>query len=304
MSRKIFTISLLLSIGISSGICFLYIYLKNKKAEFSPSRLTVQIKLDLTKTSSSFDLLTGFDKFSKQEIADYRMAQVNKYKEINIFPADYHPLRIPHQSIYGRIHSSGPWLYSVPYYIANPYILIVAAQANHVTPLNLYCPDTEITYTYKKITEIHRRENAGCWLWTVFSSRDYPGVIHLFSVNAEDAGFYYVYLDKSLSSNIGETDDPANISNSIYCGHNFYHFGRYKKNNLNREDRRGWIVLSKIDYTRLVIKLWHDEPKNSQCSPDLVYEIVVIPNNKTFNSKLFKNVDEVNENHDSVHNLG
>ncbi len=300
MSRKTKIISILLLIGISLGIGLLFIYLKNKKAEFNPSDSTVRIKLDMTKTSNSFDLPTGLDKFSRREIADYRMAQVNKYKEINIFPANYHPLQVPHQSIYGRIHSNGPWLYSVPYYIANPYILIVAAQANHVTPLNFYCPDAEITYTYKKITEIHRGENAHCWLRAVFTSMDYPGVIRLFTVNAEDAGFYYAYLDESLSSNIKEADDLANIANSIYCGHNFYHFGQYKKNNLSPEDRRCWIALKKSDYTRLVIKLWQDEPKNSQKPADLIYEIVVIPDNEMLLTKSTGNFDRSNNYFDST----
>jgi len=221
---------------------------------------------------------TALDGMTRDEIAQYRIAKVRRFAQLGFFHPGYHPLARPHSKIYGPITSRERWLPVTPYYIANPYLPIVMAAAGHVTPLNMICQGAEITYHDGTITEAHQGSDAGCWLDALYRFPDHPGTIGVVMVNAWDAGFYYVHLDRARSENIQPSGDPANVVNGLFSQSSFFHVGRYGKNNISPEDRNGWIVLKdRNSRTRIRFKLWRKPPRSVEQAADLVYEAAVLP---------------------------
>jgi len=238
-------------------------------SEFIPYEGTVKIIPDFN---------TSLDGLTLEEIANLRIQKVEQYKILNFFPPDYHPLKHPHSSIYNRITGGKNWLKPVPFYIVNPYILIILSRAKHVTPLNYYCSNFSIVYTYGKIVETHRGTNARCWFEKVFNSPDFPGRIRIWMVNAYDAGFHYINLDFHECVNVEKESNPHNIMNTVYSNVSFYHVGRYGVNNISAEDRNAWIKLCMKDmFTRITLKLWREKPASIDAKPDIIYEIQVTP---------------------------
>jgi hypothetical protein len=221
---------------------------------------------------------TGLDFMQKEEISTFRLQRISIYKQLKIYDDNYHPFKEYHQYIYKSITPGEAWLGPTPYYIANPYQLVVLTCANHVTPLNLYCPDVAITYSNGVFETVHRGKSALCWFHMVYASDDYPGQVWPVTVNAWDAGFFYAFVDLSQSKNIKENNNPRHITNNPLTRQYFYHVGKYKKNNISPTIKDAWLTLNNRDTETVVyIKLWRNHPTDGSEAPDLVWVFKILP---------------------------
>lgn len=245
---------------------------------YTPYSGTVIIEQDITITKTSERGNTGLDGMSKDEIAAFRLEKVKKYRQLHFFHPKYHPFKYYHQGIYNSITPGKGWLRPTTYYVANPYILIVVACANHVTPLNLYCPNVNIIYKKGRIVETHTGRNAACWFDRVYNSYDYPGKVCPGMVNAWDAGFLFMYVDLARSLNIEKSSIPSNVTNCIRSSRYLYHVGRYGVNNISPTQIDDWLTLRQRGAeTRIYIKLWREKPGSPGQLPELVYIVNVKP---------------------------
>jgi hypothetical protein len=223
---------------------------------------------------------TPLDGRSLEEILAFRKERVERQANLGLFPTIYDPMSGHARRIYASITPGAKWLGPTVYYIANPYVLVVATCANHVTPLNLLCPETRIRYSNRRIVETHGGESAACWLKRVHdpSYADQAGQVDLVTVNADDAGYRHAHVDPARSANLEAAADPASIMRGLFSSTSFYHFGRYQANNISPRDERRWVRLREAAApTRIVVKLWRNRPSAPESDADLVYEIVVDP---------------------------
>jgi hypothetical protein len=223
---------------------------------------------------------TLLDGMSLEQLLAFRTERVARFAQLGLFPTPYAPLAGHAQRIYASITPGAKWLGPTAYYVANPYVLVVFTCANHVTPLNLLCPDVAIRYSDRLIQERHVGEAARCWLRVVHEPpyADRPGHVRVIMLNAFDAGFRYAHVDRSRSSNVEPSDDRANILNSAFTQSSFFHVGRYQANNLSPEDPHGWIRLAHSSApTTIHVKLWHNQPPSTATEADVTYEAVVAP---------------------------
>ena len=238
----------------------------------------VPIKHDIKTPNVDSRGSTGLDGMTWDEIAAFRLEKIKTYKQLNFYHPQYHPFKFNHQRIYRLITPGEKWLGPTPYYVANPYLLIVLTCANHVTPLNLYCPDVSTVYDNGTIIETRTGRSAVCWFGYVFNSRDYPGKVWPIMVNAWDAGFFYIHVDISKSLNIKGSDNPNHITNKFHTRLYIYHVGKYKKNNISPTVRNAWLTLKKKDTeTKIHIKLWRTPPRSLHKLPALTYIFHIIP---------------------------
>jgi hypothetical protein len=223
---------------------------------------------------------TPLDGKSLEQILAFRSERVARLARLGLFPNPYDPLQGHGQRIYASIAPGAKWLGPAPYYLANPYVLVVFTCANHVTPLNLLCPGVAIRYSDRRIEERREGESARCWLRFVHEPpyADRPGHVRIVMVNAYDAGFRYAHVDRSHSSNLEPSGDPANIVNGLFSQSSFFHLGRYQANNLSPEDPRGWLRLTAADArTTIRMKLWRDRPQSTADTADFTYEATIAP---------------------------
>ncbi len=243
---------------------------------FAPYKGEVKIEPDIE--TPKLQGATGLDFMSKEEISIFRLQKISIYKQLKIYDDNYHPFKDYHQHIYKSITPGEAWLGPTPYYIANPYQLVILTCANHVTPLNLYCPGVEITYSNGVFEEVHRGESASCWFRQVYASGDYPGQVWPVTVNAWDAGFFYAFVDLSRSKNIKENHNPGHITNKPLTRRYFYHVGKYKKNNISPTIKDAWLTLINRDTdTVIYLKLWRNKPTDDSEAPDLVWVFKIFP---------------------------
>jgi hypothetical protein len=156
---------------------------------------------------------------------------------------------------------------------------VVLTCANHVTPLNLYCPDVRITYSNGVFETVHQGRAASCWFIFVYHKySNFPGQVWPVTVNAWDAGFFYAFVDLSRSENVKENNNPSHITNAPLSRQYIYHVGKYRKNNLSPAVPRAWLTLNSRD-TRTVIyvKLWRNKPVDTSQAPDLVSIFKILP---------------------------
>jgi hypothetical protein len=221
---------------------------------------------------------TGLDGMGKEEIAAFRIQKISIYRQLGIYEPNYHPFEAYHSHIYKSITPGKAWLGPTPYYIANPYQLVVLTCANHVTPLNLYCPDVRITYRNGVFETVHQGQAARCWFIVVYRSHDFPGQVWPVTVNAWDAGFFYAFVDLSRSENIKENNHISHITNRPLSRRYIYHVGKYGKNNLSPTVRSAWLTLNSRDTrTVIYIKLWRNKPEDTSQAPDLVSIFKILP---------------------------
>jgi hypothetical protein len=239
---------------------------------FVPYAGTVKIENDISAAQVRSGSRTALDGMNHEEIARFRLDKVERYRQLNIFHSRYHPFKSYHKDIYGSITAGKDWLPPAAYYIANPYVLIVMTCANHVTPLNYYCPDVSITYDNGVIEEVHSDRNAACWFSRVFKSEDYPGRVRLMTVNARDAGFFYIYVDVDRSMNVKRSNNPQNLTNCATTVRSFYHMGKYGVNNISPAYSNHWLSLEEENEETLIyVKLWREKPSSVDLEADLVY---------------------------------
>ncbi len=245
---------------------------------FKPYEGTVAIERDMRAVSPGGDGPTALDGMDRGQLAEFRLGQVRKYSQLGFYHPGYQPFSPPHDRIYASITPGGDWLYSVPYFLANPYLLIILVDANHVSPIDLYVDEADIRYQDGCLVETIRGASARQWFARVFDATDYPGIVRLVMVNAWDAGFRFIHLDPSRSRNVRTSERPNNVTRSWHSQHGFFHVGKYGKNNLSPEDRRGWVELQERDApTRLHVKLWRLQPAGVQDRPDLVWVFIIDP---------------------------
>jgi hypothetical protein len=223
---------------------------------------------------------TALDGMSLLEIVAFRRERVARHARLHVFPRDYGPLASASARIWRSITPGRRWLGPTPYYVENPYLLIVATCANHVTPLNLACPDLSLRYRSGVFHERHAGDSARCWLRRVHEPpyADHPGSVRLVMVNAYDAGYRFAHLDPARSRNVLPEEGRANVGNGLFSQSSFFHVGRHEVNNISPEDRNGWIRLARpAARTLLVVKLWREAPASPDRKADLEYRIDVDP---------------------------
>jgi hypothetical protein len=250
----------------------------NTKYPFKAFSGSVGIARDLNAVSPSGKVPTALDGMNFEQLTKFRVEHVEQYRQLGFFHPGYSPFSPPHNRIYGSITPGAQWLYSVPYYMANPYLLIILVLANHVSPIDIYVPEMSIRYHNGTINETIRGTSAQTWLGFVNSSPDYPGQIRPIMVNAWDAGFYYIYLDQQRSRNIKLNENPNHVSHAPYSLSCFFHVGKYRKNNLSPEDRRSWIELTEQNKpVYLYFKLWRQKPVAVSNLADLIFIFDIDP---------------------------
>jgi hypothetical protein len=220
------------------------------------------------------DSPTQLDTMDLEQIAAFRKDKVQQYAQLNFFHEGYDPFKPPHNKIYGQITPKVGWVAVVPYYIANPYILLSLTHANYVAPFTAFLDDVDIVYANGRITETHTGTNGALWHAFLDSKQ---GAIAVIMVNAWDAGFYYIHLVEGLSENIVPATAPDNVGRALYSQSSFYHVGP-GKNNISPYDARGCITLQNNGSpTKLVFHLWRKRPSSVEATPDLIYEMIFKP---------------------------
>jgi hypothetical protein len=221
------------------------------------------------------DSPTQLDTMDLEQIAAFRKEKVQQYAQLNFFHQGYDPFKPPHNKIYGQITPKVGWVAVVPYYIANPYILLSLTHANYVAPFTAFLDDVDIVYANNRITETHTGENGALWHAFLDSKQ---GAIAVVMVNAWDAGFYYIHLVEGLSENVVPATAPDNVGRTLYSQSSFYHVAQYRRNNISPYDARGCITLQNNGSpTKLVFYLWRKKPPSVEATPDLIYEMIFKP---------------------------
>lgn len=216
-------------------------------------------------------------KQSLDAISSLRKARVDDNKILGIFPENYRPAA----SIYGQIDEKAEWVHDTQFFVHNPYLLVVISAANKVNAFLPYCHLTSVEYSYGKIMEKYRAQSAQKWFFFAFDYySDFKGVIRLWFVNAYDAGFKYAHIDSSKSVNI-EPNYPqteGSVLKSIYSGHEFFHVGHLKKNNISAYDGRATIKLREKNFkTAIHVKLWNSRPAADSAKEDFAYIFKIEP---------------------------
>lgn len=214
---------------------------------------------------------------SLEAISSIRRVKVGDNKLLGIFPEGYNPAA----SIYGRIDEKAEWVHDTQFFVNNPYLLVVISSGNKVNAFLPYCKINSVEYSYGKITETYRGESARKWFFFTFDHYgDFKGILRLWFVNAYDAGFKYVHIDSSKSMNLDMTYSPSegSVLKSIYSGHEFFHVGHLKKNNISPYDPRATIKLQEKDLkTEIYVKLWKGRPSTNIVKEDFAYIIKIEP---------------------------
>lgn len=251
----------------------------NLARSYEPYPGTVIIRHDLSFMDwPHFAGATRLDAMGLDQIAAYRKAQIKRYAQLGLFRQGYDPLVPPHNQIYGQITPGTPWITTVPYYIANPYILLSLTHDNQVAPFTVFLDNVELVYAAGKISEVHTGRNGTIWKEFLASDQQKPNVVQIIMVNAWDAGFYHVHLVENQSENVVPATSPDNIGKALYSQSSFYHVGQHGKNNISPYDGRGCITLRDIAApTKLVFHLWRKKPSSAAVKPDLVYEMRFVP---------------------------
>jgi hypothetical protein len=246
--------------------------------EFKPYQGVVTLEPDRSVSLGNRNQKRILDGMSLQEVADFRLQQIDRYRILNFFHPRYHPLRYYHREIYQQITPGAHWTRSAPYFIANPYLLIVFTQAHSVTALNIHCPNSEITYRNGVIEEVHRGKEALCWFNKIFQGEpECNGYLWPIMVNAWDAGFPYIHVDPAECLNVEPSTSATHITRSIYSCRYFYHQGK-GGNNLSPGSPDAYIRLTTPDVETVVpVRLWRSRPTSPQQKSDLVYRLIIVP---------------------------
>jgi hypothetical protein len=221
--------------------------------------------------------ITPLHKLSKDAIFSLRKAKVRNNKILGIFPEGY----MPAPSIYGQVDEKADWVRDTQFFVNNPYLLVVISSGNKVNAFLPYCNVDSVEYSRGKITETYRGQSAEKWFYLAFDYYgEFQGTLRLWLVNAYDAGFNYACIDSSKSINIDMSYPPPESSflKSIYSGHEFYHVGHLKKNNISPYDVRATIRLrEKNSRTVLYVKLWKSRPSAMSGKEDFAYVFKMEP---------------------------
>jgi hypothetical protein len=227
--------------------------------------------------NSTATVLDGMD---LQELAEFRAARVAQYAALNVFPAGYNPLQGAGAKLFKNISPGAQWVEGVPYYIANPYGLIILSCARQIMPVNVKCPDGSIAYSAGRIEETLDGESARCFFDMAYGeTAALAGTLQVTMVNAWDSGFYFAGIDAGQSQNIDPGAQSGGIVGGIFSRPAAYHKGaKDGKNTISTEDKKGWITLLQRDApTKIAFKLWRNRPQSPADGADMLYVISVEP---------------------------
>jgi len=221
--------------------------------------------------------ITSLHKESKDAIFSLRKGKVSDHGKLGIFPEKYTPAL----SIYGRVDEKADWVRDTQFFVSNPYLLAVITSGNKVNAFLPYCKVDSVEYSHGKITETYRGQSAEKWFYFTFDYYgEFQGIIRLWFVNAYDAGFKYACIDSSKSINI-DMNYPSSENSflkSIYSGHEFYHVGHLRKNNISTYDVRATMKLrEKNARTAIYVKLWKSCPMAINVKEDFAYVFKMEP---------------------------
>lgn len=219
----------------------------------------------------------SIDGLPKEKIFALRKVEVQKYKEVGIFPNNYQPS----SRVFGQIQDRGDWVKDVRFFINNPYLLVLNSSHPYVNVLAPYCDVSTVTYFEGKITELYWRDAAKKWFYYIY---DYytqnDEIIRLWFANAYDAGFRFAHIDKDKSVNVdfNRKNSPDSVVNGIYAGNEFFHVGHLAKNNISPFSERATLKLLRRDIKTVVyIKLWKNRPASVDATEDFAYIIRMEP---------------------------
>src|SRR6185369_16931641 len=218
---------------------------------------------------------TDLQATAKEEIFRRRQREIDRYRDLEIFPTDY----IPNKSIFGQIDDKIGWLQDTPLFLLNPYLLVMEAGGEYVNGIFAYCPMSSLTYSPKRITISYEKESAKKWRHYINDYyQDSRGVIRLWFVNAMDAGFPYAHVDPARSENVEPVPGaPADhVMKGVYAPTDFFHVGRKGKNNISPNDAKAKLKLKDPNAkTTIYVKLWRQKPVNANAPEDFSYVIDV-----------------------------
>jgi|GEM_PF-3749639 len=241
---------------------------------------TETIAIDTAAAKAGGGVATALDGMDLQEIADFRAARVAQYELLNIFPPGYNSLQGNGARVYKNIAPGAQWTGAAPFYIANPYCLIILSCARQVMPVNLHCHADAVVYNNGRIEETLGGESADCFFDMAYGeTAEMPGMLQVTMVNAYDAGFYFAGIDANQSKNIQPETKPGGIAGGLFSQPAAYTIDvKQKKNTISSEDPKGWIALGQRDApTVIALKLWRTRPASVADRADMLYVISIEP---------------------------
>jgi hypothetical protein len=219
----------------------------------------------------------SLDGLSKEEILALRTSEVEKHRELAIFPKNYEPS----SRVFGRLQDRGGWVKDVRFFINNPYLLVLNSSHPYVNVLTPYCGVSAVACSEGRISESYRGEAARKWFYYIYDYYKMNNeIIRLWFANAYDAGFRFAHIDKRRSLNVDLTwkNSEDSLINGVYSGNEFFHVGHLAKNNISPRDERATIKLVKRDIkTAIYIKLWKNRPASHDAPEDFGYMIEMEP---------------------------
>jgi hypothetical protein len=217
------------------------------------------------------------DGLPKEQIFALRKSEVQKHKELGIFPKNYEPT----WRVFGRVLDRGGWVKDVRFFINNPYLLVLNSSHPYVNVLTPYCNVAAVTYFDRKISESYRGETAKKWFYYIYDYyKQNNEIIRLWFANAYDVGFRFAHIDgeRSLNVDLKWKNSQDSVVNGVYSGNEFFHFGHLAKNNISSRDERATLKLVTRDTkTVIYIKLWKNKPTSPDATEDFAYIIRMDP---------------------------
>ena len=211
------------------------------------------------------------------EFARFRAKKVMEYGKLNIYPDDYSTLAPPHNLIYRSIAFETVWTHEAEYFICNPYLLIVLSKAESTGAFEERCGLTRVRYRNGVIEENYRGSQASeFFALAETGTPELSKLIKIWTVNAQDAGFLYVTVDREKCANIdfGWNGDQGNIANCVYSSQTSYNGDLL--NDISPNDDKAVIKLKDTyKYTCIYIKLWRNKPSSREAKEDFAYVIRV-----------------------------
>jgi hypothetical protein len=229
------------------------------------------------RVSIAVNAAASIDGLPKQQIFALRKSEVQKHKELGIFPKNYEPT----WRVFGRVLDRGGWVKDVRFFVNNPYLLVLNSSHPYVNVLTPYCNVTTVTYFDRKINESYRGETAKKWFYYIYDYyKQNNEIIRLWFANAYDAGFRFAHIDKDRSLNVDlkRKNSQDSVMNGVYSGNEFFHVGHLAKNNISPFDERATLRLVTRDTkTVIYIKLWKNKPASRDATEDFAYIIRMEP---------------------------
>jgi hypothetical protein len=212
---------------------------------------------------------------SKETVNGLRAGLVNMHSDLGIYPKDYTLSRV----VFGQVTWGDDWVNDVQIYVNNPYLLVMTGAAGKVNPLLAFCRVESVTYKTGRIDVLYRGEQASKWFDYIYDYYpDNDDMARLNFVNALDAGFRYAHVDiaKSLNVDTSRPVQPGAVVGRVFRIFEFFHVGRYKKNNKSPYDENAWVRFNQRNADTIIyIKLWREWPPGPEAEEDLAYVIEI-----------------------------